>query len=359
MRRALALAARAEGETSPNPLVGALIATADGEIVAHGYHARAGAPHAEALAIERAGSAARGATLYVTLEPCAHHGRTPPCVDAIVRAGIARVVIAALDEDPNVAGGGAQRLRQAGVAVDVGVLRDAALRLNRMYFKHRRTGRPFVTLKMAQSLDGAIGARLGTRVQLTGLEAAKHVWARLRHAHDAVMVGVETVVVDDPLLTVRPHSVRAVPYTRVVVDARARVPLDRAVVADLGHARTIVAITGAAPPERVKALDDAGVETLTCATDPQGRVALEDLLAKLGARGMLGLLCEGGPTLAGALLTQGLVDELQWFIAPVVLGTATQAPVIRGLDAPVRYTVERVDVLGEDVLIIATVTPPV
>src|ERR1700730_5017332 len=209
MRRALALAARAAGNTSPNPMVGAIVASSEGEPIAQGYHERAGDAHAEAVALERAGDKARGATLFLTLEPCNHHGHTPPCTDAIIRAGVARVVIATEDDDPRVRGAGIKRLREAGIRVDVAAGPEAARRLNRMYFHHRRTGRPFVTLKMAQSLDGAVGVRSGERRQLTGAKAVAYVRS-LRYEHDAVMVGIGTVLVDDPALTVRPFRARAV-----------------------------------------------------------------------------------------------------------------------------------------------------
>lgn len=353
MRRALTEAKRAAGNTSPNPLVGAVIATRHGDPIAAGRHERAGAPHAEAVALSRAGEAARGATLFVTLEPCNHLGRTPPCTQAIIDAGIERVVAAVSDADPGVEGGGIERLRAAGISVDVGVLEEEARRLNRQYFKQRTTGMPFVTLKMAQTIDGAIGESAELRTQLTGAPAARHVRS-LRYEHDAVMIGVRTAIVDDPLLTVRPHRARAVPYLRIVVDPTARLPLDRRLLQDQSRARTIVATTAAAPAERLQAFAERGVETLTCGADARGGVDMRDLLARLGARGVLGVLCEGGPTLAAALLDAGLVDELQLIIAPVALGTHDAARAFASLGAPLLVEVEQAHQLGDDTLVVAT-----
>jgi len=352
MRKALALAARGAGSTSPNPMVGAIIAGADGAIVAEGYHERAGSPHAETMALERAGPEARGATLYVTLEPCDHQASTPPCTQAILQAGVARVVIAAVDDDERVRGAGIARLRAGGVQVDVGVLEAAARHLNRRYAHHRMTGRPFVTLKMAQSIDGAAAARPGERTQLTGAKAAAHV-RRLRFEHDAVMIGVATAIVDDPRLTVRPFKQRAVPYVRIVADSSARLPSKSQLVKDQRKARTIVAVTDRAPKERVDDLARRGVQILTCAADASGLVDLRDLLRRLGSRGMLGVLCEGGPTLATTLLEADLVDELHWIVAPIAFGSGDAVPALRGFQKPVKFTIDDVRQLGEDALIVA------
>ena len=351
MAMALAEGERAAGNTSPNPIVGAVLAR-DGAAIAFGHHERAGAPHAEAVAIERAGEAARGATLYVTLEPCAHRGRTPPCTEAILRAGIARVVVAATDDDRHVRGAGIERLRAAGIRVEVGPGQAQAHEMNRMYSHQRRSGRPFVTLKMAQSADGAIGLRPGERFALTGHEAETFVH-RLRYEHDAVMVGVGTVVVDDPQLTVRPHRDRTVPYRRIVVDGGARTPHDRHVVRDLAVAQTTIVVTAQAPSERVAALRAAGADVLECASSGDGRVDLRDMLERLGAGGMLGILCEGGPTLASALLDAELANELDLLVAPVVLGSASSVPAFAPLRDPHRLRLRSTTRLGEDILYVA------
>lgn len=363
MAIALAEAERAIGNTSPNPMVGAVIVGRDGDEtpIAVGRHERAGAPHAEAVALEKAGAAARGATLYVNLEPCAHEGTTPPCTEAIVRAGIARVVVATLDDDERTNGAGVRRLRAAGIHVDVGVGEPSARELNRMYFHQRRSGLPYATLKMAQSVDGAIAPRSGERYALTGRAAAAHV-RRLRFEHDAVMIGVGTAIVDDPQLTVRPFRERAVPYRRIVVDSQARLPLGSILVKDASRASTIVATTAAAARERIDALRAKGVESIVCAASADGRVDLSDLLVRLGARGMLGVLCEGGPTLASALLDAGLADELHILVAPVVLGTSATAPAFKALTRPNQLRVRVVRRLGDDALVIArpgALAPPV
>lgn len=353
MAFALAEAERGAGNTSPNPMVGAVVVRGDEATpIAFGFHERAGTAHAEVVALSSAGDAARGSTLYVSLEPCDHHGATPPCTRAIIDAGVARVVVATLDEDVRVKGEGVQRLRAAGIRVDVGCGEARARELNRMYLHQRRTGRPFVTLKMAQSLDGAIAPRAGERYALTGRAAAAHV-RRLRYEHDAVMVGIGTAIVDDPQLTVRPWRERAVPYRRIVVDASARLPLDRKLVRDRSRASTTVATTASAPRDRVAALQSAGVDVLVCDADDQGQIDLRDMLARLGALGMLGVLCEGGPTLASALLEAGLVDELQVFVAPVVLGTSESAPAFRRLSKAKELRVTAARKLGGDTLIVA------
>lgn len=353
MRRALALAARAAGDTSPNPLVGAVI-VANGRIVGEGYHRRAGAPHAEREALRAAGARARGATMYVTLEPCAHRGRTPPCAPAIVKAGIARVVIAVQDPDPHVRGRGIALLRRAGINVVVGDGAERARDQNRAYIKHRTTGRPYVTLKIAQTLDGFVARRAGERTQITGAQAARFTRAQ-RIAHDAVMIGVDTAIVDDPLLSVRPAHRRAVPYTRIVVDSRGRLPLRAKVVRSRRAARTIVATTRAMPAATRAALERRRIAVLVCKRTARGRVDLDDLLARLGRQGMLSVLCEGGPTLARGLLTTHRVDSIHWLIAPTRFG-ATPAAAAAAVATPVVHgaRVVRVRRLGRDVLVEAT-----
>ena len=354
MAIALAEAERALGNTSPNPMVGAVVARPNGDEapIAVGFHERAGAAHAEAIAVEKAGDAARGATLFVNLEPCDHHGATPPCTEAIIRSGVARVVVATLDDDERARGAGVGRLRDAGIHVDVGVGEARARELNRMYLHQRRTGMPFLTLKMAQSVDGAIAPRPGERYALTGRAAGAHV-RLLRYEHDAVMIGVGTAVVDDPQLTVRPFRERAVPYRRIVVDSSARLPIASALVKDRSRAATIVATGATAPRERVEALQAKGVDIMSCTSASDGRVDLRDLLARLGALGVLGVLCEGGPTLASALLDARLVDELQVLVAPVVLGSSVSAPAFRPLGVTSRLRLRTVKRFGDDALIVA------
>ena len=303
MRRALELAEQGTGYTRPNPLVGAVIAKG-GEVIAEGYHARYGGPHAEAVALERAGEAARGADLYVNLEPCSHWGKTPPCVDRIIAAGIRRVFIATRDPNPLVNGKGVEKLRAAGIEVVEGVLRKEAERLNEIFFYWIKMKRPFVALKLAMSLDGKIATRSGDSRWITG-EGARRRVHELRRRHAAVLVGINTVLADDPELTVR--EVEGPQPLRIVLDSRGRVPLSARVLA--GEARTLVATTAAMPEERERALLERGVEVWRLPAR-EGRVDLVALLARLAGEEIDSLLVEGGGEVAWSFLAQGLVQKL-------------------------------------------------
>lgn len=319
MADALALAQRAAGRTSPNPLVGAVV-VAGGQVVGRGFHARAGEPHAEIVALRSSGGRARGGTLYVTLEPCDHAGRTGPCTEALLAAGVRRVVVAMVDPDAQVAGRGIARLREAGVAVEVGLMEEEARRVNAFYVKHRRTGLPFVTLKWAASLDGKIAARRGTATAITG-EAARRYAHELRNVYDAVLVGVGTVLADDPRLTCRLPGGDGRQPLRVVLDSRLRTPLEARVVAGADEAPTLIATTAAAPPDRAEALRQAGVEVLV-QEDAGGSVDLRGLLEALGRRGVLSVLVEGGGTTNASALAAGVVDRVIALIAPGLIGGA-------------------------------------
>ncbi len=314
MHRALELARRGQGRTSPNPLVGAVVVR-EGQEVGCGYHAAAGGPHAEAVALAMAGPLARGATLYVNLEPCDHHGRTPPCTEAILAAGITRVVVAHEDPDPRVRGRGIARLQAAGVEVVVGVLEQEAERLNAAYLKHRTTGLPLVTVKWAMSLDGRIATRMGSSRWITGPQAREEAH-RLRDTHDAVLVGIGTVLRDDPALTCRIPGGRD--PLRVVVDSRLRTPPDARMLRE-GSSPVVVATTHRARPEDVDRLRQAGAEVWVCGEE-DGRVSLPDLFRRLAQRGVLSVLVEGGSTLHAAVLEAGLADRIVAFIAPVLIG---------------------------------------
>jgi diaminohydroxyphosphoribosylaminopyrimidine deaminase/5-amino-6-(5-phosphoribosylamino)uracil reductase len=356
MRLAFDHARKARGNTSPNPAVGALVVDAAGAIVGEGHHERAGSHHAEAVALAQAGEKARGSTLFITLEPCDHEGRTPPCTQAILAAGVRRVVVAAEDADSRVRGRGIARLRAAGVQVDVGVGRDEAQELNAAYTHHRSTGRSYVALKMAASLDGAVAPRAGVRHRLTGAKAFDFV-NELRYEHDAILVGLHTAIVDDPKLTVRPHRPRAVPYLRIVADALGRLPLDGHLAHDAKSIPTMVVGTGAMPAERRAALESRGVEVLICPATPEGNVDLGSMLQMLGSRGVVSILCEGGPTLAAGLLAGSHIGRIYWLVAPEILGSASLAPAIATstrTPSPIGLRIDSTALLGSDILITST-----
>ncbi|HEX9375710.1 MAG TPA: bifunctional diaminohydroxyphosphoribosylaminopyrimidine deaminase/5-amino-6-(5-phosphoribosylamino)uracil reductase RibD [Actinomycetota bacterium] len=325
MRRALDLAERGRGLVSPNPLVGAVLVR-DGRVVGEGWHEGPGTAHAEAMAVARAGEDARGATLVVTLEPCDHHGRTPPCTEALIAAGVAEVVAAAGDPNPVVDGRGFARLREAGVEVRTGVLEREAERRNAAFRRHVVTGLPFVTLKMAATLDGKVAARDGSSRWITG-EAARADVHRLRGDSDAIVVGAGTALADDPALTVRDPDYRGRPVLRVVVDAAGRVPGTGRLFSD--EAPTLVATSDDADPGAVDAWRAAGAEVVAFPRAPGG-VPLAELMAHLGKRDVQSVLLEGGPTLAFSAARDGVVDRLVLFWAPKLLGGSGAPGVLAG-----------------------------
>lgn len=318
MARALELAALGLGRTSPNPAVGAVV-VAGGVVVGEGFHPYLGAPHAEAVALRRAGPLARGADVYVTLEPCCHWGRTPGCAQALAAASVARVWYGFADPDVRVAGRGANCLAAAGVEVHTGVLADECADFYAAYASHRRTGLPLVTAKMAASADGKVATASGESQWITGPEARALVH-RWRDEMDAVMVGVGTVLADDPLLTCRREDRPGRDPVRVVVDSAARTPAAAKVVAGERGGRCIVAAAEGAPEERVEALRDAGAEVWLLRRTAEGRVDLGELVAALGRAGVVSVLLEGGPTLLAGALEGGLVGRLLLFYAPKVIG---------------------------------------
>ncbi len=326
MREALTLARRGEGRTRPNPPVGAVVVRG-GRVVGRGYHHRAGAPHAEIEALRDAGPAARGATLYVTLEPCSTQGRTGPCTAAIRAAGVRRVVVSVPDPNPAHAGRGLRMLRRAGLTVVSGVAAEAGAALIEPFAKWIATGRPLVTLKLGISADGRIADAAGRSRWITSPASRRRVQAWRRGA-DALMVGVGTARADDPALTCRAPRPSA-PW-RVIVDSRGRLPLASRVLTD-GHAgRTLVATTALSPPRRREAYGRLGAEALVLPRARGGGVDLNALIANLGARGCLQVMCEGGGTLAHALLRAGLVDRLVLVLAPMVLGAGRALAAIHG-----------------------------
>ncbi|HEX2374685.1 MAG TPA: bifunctional diaminohydroxyphosphoribosylaminopyrimidine deaminase/5-amino-6-(5-phosphoribosylamino)uracil reductase RibD [Actinomycetota bacterium] len=359
MARAVALAEGGRGATSPNPMVGAVLVR-DQRVVGEGFHQAAGRAHAEAVALAAAGAAAEGATCYVTLEPCAHHGRTPPCADALVAAGVARVVVAMADPDPRVDGAGLVRLRAAGMTVAVGVGAGPAAEQNAAYLTHRRLGRPRITLKAAASLDGKVAAPDGTSQWITG-PAARADAHRLRAEADAVAVGAGTALADDPRLTVRLPGHAGRQPLRVLVDAAGRVGAGGHLFD--GEAETLVATTPAAPAAAVDAWKAAGAEVLICPSAPVGQgVDLDDLGRALGERGVLELLVEGGPRLQASLWAVGLADRLVWYLAPLAIGGDGAPGLLGGPGAATlaeahRLRLASVDRLGDDLRLVAYPRP--
>lgn len=318
MRQALALACLAEGDTSPNPMVGAVIVSADGEVVGEGYHHKAGQPHAEINALKEAKKLARGGTIYVTLEPCSHFGRTGPCCEAIIAAGLKRVVAAVEDPNPKVAGNGFKRLRDAGIEVTVGVCAEEARLLNEKFFHWIVTGRPFVSMKYAMTLDGKIATRTGDSKWITG-EDARAYGHYLRKAHDCILVGKNTVLADDPELTTR--LVEGRNPLRIVLDSNCEIPMT-AKIFD-GEAETLL-VTGTCLPgakqakvEALQALPKVEVLQLPAVN---GKLPVALLLQELAGRNLTSILVEGGSTVHGDFLEAGLVDRIYAFIAPKLIG---------------------------------------
>ena len=327
MQTALTLANRALGETSPNPMVGAVVVDDQGDVVGQGWHQGPGSPHAEVIALDQAGERARGGTLYVTLEPCSHHGRTPPCVERVIRSGVRRVVAAMGDPNPLVDGEGFRRLRAAGIEVDVGLLEKEALLCNRAFVTWVTQKRPFVTLKLAQSLDGKAATRTGESKWITSEESRRHAHL-IRSQVDAIIVGIGTVLADDPLLTARAHAGSGRQPLRVVVDSLARLSTSARCLAQPGGP-TLVAVGKRAPKRRIKEIEAAGGRVWVC--PGQGdRVDLAALLDHLAGQNVTHLLVEGGPTLRGAFIDADLVDEVHAYVAPLVIGGRDALPSLGG-----------------------------
>ena len=318
MRAALTLARRGLGRVAPNPAVGCVLVK-DGRVVARGWTQPGGRPHAETEALGRAGDQASGATAYVSLESCCHHGETPPCAEALIVAGVSRCVVALGDPDERVAGRGLQRLSEAGIAVTEGVLADEAEAVNAGFLMRLRAGRPLVTLKLATTLDGRIATAARESHWITG-EAARAQGHLLRASHDAVMVGAGTAATDDPRLDVRLPGLEDRAPMRVVLDGGLRIPASHDLVARAGSQPTLLFTRVGHPPERRQALADQGMEVLDVESDDEGLLSVSSVLQELGRRGLTRLLVEGGGRLAASLIRADLVDRLVWFRAPGVIG---------------------------------------
>jgi diaminohydroxyphosphoribosylaminopyrimidine deaminase/5-amino-6-(5-phosphoribosylamino)uracil reductase len=329
MLRALDLAARGVGQVSPSPLVGCVIAQDGWEIVGEGYYLAERVKHAETLALEYAGAHAKGATAYVSLEPHAHHGRTPPCTNALIRAGIARVVSPVEDPNPLVSGRGFAHLREAGVEVCVGALAREAERLNEKYFHFQRARRPFVHLKLAASLDGRIATRTNDSRWITGGESRARVQL-LRHEYDAILVGAGTATADDPRLTDRSNLPRHRPLVRVVLDDKLQLAPESRLARTAREAPVVVFTSCDADRARAAALESLGVEIVRLPGDSRDPRAV---LANLGGRAVQSVLVEGGATVAGRLVDAGLVNKVTFFIAPLVIGGRDAPAAIGGVGA--------------------------
>lgn len=332
MRMALDLAAKATGRTSPNPMVGAAVVR-NGQIVGEGYHARAGTPHAEVHALRRAGDNARGSTLYVTLEPCCHYGRTGPCTEAIIKAGIDRVVLAMADPNPLVAGKGVQRLRESGIKVDCGIMENEARKLNEVFIKFITTRLPFVVMKTAMSLDGKIATTRGESQWITGPKAREYVH-HLRDRYDAILVGVGTVLADNPSLTTRLPGVQGRDPVRIILDSMASSPVKSKVFNQQSESSTIIVTSPEAPADKVSALRDAGAEIIQVPLDENG-INLLLLLQELGSREITSVLVEGGAKVNGSFTYNKLVDKVYWFIAPQIIGGDAAPSPVGGKGIPI------------------------
>lgn len=328
MKRALRLAMRGRGQTSPNPLVGAIVVL-EGEIIAEGFHEVLGGPHAEVSALKDAGNRAKGATLYVTLEPCNHYGRTPPCTHAVLDAGIKRVVVGMADPNPHVKGSGADFLRSKGVPVQVGVLENECRLINQPFIKHSTTGIPFVTIKAAATLDGRIATRSGDARWISN-ERSRRFVHRLRHALDGILVGIETALRDNPLLTSRLPGKKAVRQpTRIVLDAALRLDPASRLVETAREAPLWAACSEDAPDQSERRLLDAGVEVLRLPSEG-GRIDLSALLRELGRRRLTSLLVEGGSRVIGSFIRSRQADDFFLFYAPKILADGEGIPMIQG-----------------------------
>ncbi|MTI84573.1 MAG: bifunctional diaminohydroxyphosphoribosylaminopyrimidine deaminase/5-amino-6-(5-phosphoribosylamino)uracil reductase RibD [Firmicutes bacterium] len=339
MEMALQLASRASGRTSPNPMVGAVLVR-DGEVVGQGFHARAGAPHAEIMALKDAGDKAKKATLYVTLEPCCHFGRTGPCTEAVIAAGVKRVVVATTDPNPLVAGKGINRLREAGLEVLSGIMEEESLHLNEVFNKYITTKLPFVVAKAAMSLDGKIATRTGDSQWITGNESLEQAH-RLRDRYDSILVGIGTVLSDNPSLTTRLPGKEGRDPVRIILDSYARTPPQCKMLTQNSFATTYIIVSKDAQRESLKRLEAAGARIVILNNDSDG-IDVDELLRWLGEQQISSILVEGGSSIHGSFFARGIVDKVAWFVAPKIIG---------GREAPGPVGGKGVEVLENAVLL--------
>lgn len=330
MKRALELAELALGRTSPNPVVGAVVVN-NGEIVGEGYHHRAGTPHAEVHALRAAGSLSRGSTIFVTLEPCSHHGRTPPCANALIDAGVKRVVIATEDPNPLVAGRGVSLLEEAGIETRVGVLQEEAVHLNQFFFKYIKSGRPYVTIKSAMTLDGKIATAGGDSRWVSGEESRRLVH-QMRNVYDAIMVGIGTVLKDDPLLNTRLDDAIGRDPVRVIIDSMLQLPLNSQIFKTARQQKTLLFCSDQAKADQMARLEQVGIEVITL-PGTEEILPLDEILVELGKRELCSVLVEGGAEINASLIENGLADRIHLFIAPKIVGGRGAPTPVGGLGA--------------------------
>lgn len=354
LSRALELARRGIGFVEPNPAVGAVVANRDGQVVGEGWHRKFGGPHAEVEALNSAGEAARGGTLYVTLEPCCHFGKTPPCSRAVIAAGIRRVVVGTIDPAAHASGGGIRELEAAGITVEVGLLGEHAQQLIAPFTKLMTTGTPWFHAKWAMTLDGKLATRAGLSQWISN-ELSRGIVHELRGRMDGIVVGVGTVLADDPLLTARPAGARVA--TRIILDSRCRTPLNSQLLQTVAESPVLIVTTRSAPPDRCDSLRAAGAEILQIeSTGGNGRPGIVELAGELGRRRMTNVLIEGGSEVLGSFFDEQLTDEIHVFIAPKLVGgrDAVSAVGGRGLDSVPQFAqLQRIEVqrLNDDLYV--------
>jgi diaminohydroxyphosphoribosylaminopyrimidine deaminase/5-amino-6-(5-phosphoribosylamino)uracil reductase len=327
MQRALDLARKGMGRTNPNPMVGAVIVK-NGQIIAEGYHKKAGTPHAEIHALNAAGQDALFSTIYVSLEPCSHHGRTPPCADALVNAGIKRAVIASLDPNPQVSGRGLKILQDAGIETEVGVLEKEALKLNEVFFKYITSKRPFISLKTAVTLDGKIASWNGDSRWISNPASRKYVH-NLRNVYDGIMVGIGTVLADDPMLNTRLDIDDKRDPLRIIIDGDLELPLESKIVKSSREQKTLVFTSRINNHSKAAQLQDAGIEIIELGGNPQ-KLAVKKALEILGEREVCSILLEGGAELNAYMIEHKLINKVYWFIAPKIIGGRNSPSPIAG-----------------------------
>lgn len=353
MKMALDLAATAKGRTNPNPVVGAILVK-DGVIVGSGLHRKAGEPHAEVHAFRMAGEHAREATLYVTLEPCSHYGKTPPCANLVIESEVSRVVVAMQDPNPQVAGRGINLIREAGIEVEVGILEAEARLLNERFIHNMLTKTPFVISKVAMTLDGKIAAYNGHSKWITGEDSRYNVH-QLRNEVDAILVGIGTVIADDPQLTTRLETGGKNPI-RIILDSELRIPVE-AKITDCSEAKTWIVTKTGANPEKMRALEDKGVEFIYITKDDSG-LDLKELIGKLYEKGVTDLLVEGGSEVNGSFLRAGLINKFFVYMAPKILGgrgslTPFTGVDVENMDQALDVSIHKIEHYGEDICITA------